>query len=133
MFATVFFGLLQPSQATLTYINGGHEPPILTNSQGLRRLQRTGPALGMFPEQQFQARSVQLQPKDLLLAYTDGVYDALNPELQEFGEERLLNLVKSHNSTANELLSLLRADLRAHISSANQYDDITLLAMRRQD
>lgn len=132
MFATVFFGLLDPTSGTLMYINGGHEPPILAGERGMQRLDPTGPALGLFPDQVFLIESVEFQPQDTFLVFTDGAYDALNSQGERFTEERLVNLVQSHNSSTENLLDRVADELRQYIADREQFDDITLLAVRRK-
>jgi sigma-B regulation protein RsbU (phosphoserine phosphatase) len=134
MFATVFFGVLDPASGTLTYINGGQEPPILLGPQGIKGvLNPTGPAVGLLPGLEFRVEQVELEPGDILLAFTDGVLDANNPQGEFFGEERLMALFQAPApATAQALVDRLRLLLEAHIGPASQYDDITLLAIRRK-
>lgn len=133
MFATIFFGLLDPATGTLQYINGGHEAPVIIDASGAlkARLPQTGLAVGMLPDAVFQIASVRLAPGDLLIAYTDGVPDARNPERQFYTEERFLKLVTQPPVSAAATLDQLLDSVRAHIAQADQYDDVTLLALRR--
>lgn len=133
MFATVFFGVLDPSDGLLLYINGGHEPPIVVNSAGVKeQLETTGPLVGVFPGERFEIRSVSMEPGDTLVAFTDGVTEALNARGEFFGGERLNALMAQPVSTAAELLDGIRASVQAHIDGADPSDDIALLAVRRQ-
>jgi sigma-B regulation protein RsbU (phosphoserine phosphatase) len=131
MFATVFLGLLDPRDGTLTYINAGHESPLVLHSDGgCAPLNRTGPALGVIPNAEFGIQRVQLQRGDLLFAFTDGAPDALDPAGKQFSRERLFSLLHADIS-AEALLAELNAYLHAYIAEADQFDDITLLAVRR--
>jgi sigma-B regulation protein RsbU (phosphoserine phosphatase) len=133
MFATIFVGVLDPSNGSLMYINGGHEPPLLVREDGeLERLDPTGPAVGMLPDMPFNIENIRLGENDTLVAYTDGVPDALNPSGETFGEERLLALARGKYSSADELLRKLRSELNAHIADRSQYDDITMFVLRRE-
>lgn len=133
MFATIFIGVLDPSNGSLMYINGGHEPPLLVREDGqLQRLDPTGPAVGMLPDMLFNIENIRLGENDTLIAYTDGVPDALNPAGETFGEERLLSLARKKYSSADELLAKLRSELDAHIANRSQYDDITMFVLRRE-
>ena len=77
MFATLFFGALDPSTGLLMYVNGGHNPPYIVGPDGIRaQLEPTGPALGIVPGAEYKIRQVRLEPGDTLFAYTDGVTDA---------------------------------------------------------
>jgi sigma-B regulation protein RsbU (phosphoserine phosphatase) len=133
MFATIFFGVLDPATGVLTYMNGGHNAPIVVNSAGeiKARLKPTGPAVGMLPDAVFGTHQVTLEPGDLLITFTDGVLDARNPAGQLFTEKRLLSLLQQPIPSALTLLGGIEANLRAHIGTANQFDDITMLAARR--
>jgi sigma-B regulation protein RsbU (phosphoserine phosphatase) len=132
MFATLFFGVLDPSDGTLTYVNGGHEFPILVNSAGVKgQLPPTGPALGVFPGAQFEIQSVGIELGDTLVAFTDGVTEATNSNGELFGRERLYSLLARPFATAAELLDCIQAGVQEHMGGADPSDDIALLAVRR--
>jgi sigma-B regulation protein RsbU (phosphoserine phosphatase) len=77
LYATLFFGVLDPGSGMLIYINGGHNPPVLVNgSQVKEQLEPTGPVVGIFPNAEFGIQQVKLEPGDVLFCYTDGVPDA---------------------------------------------------------
>lgn len=131
MFATLFFGVLNPATGLLTYINGGHEPPIIIDRSGIKnRLKPTGPAVGMMPNMKFKTQQVQLEPGDMLITYTDGVPEARNPEGKFFTEPNLLYLVEQPSSSARDLLETIEKSLRSHIADTAQFDDITMLAVK---
>ena len=94
MFVTLFFGVLEPATGLLTYVNGGHNSPVIIGSTGAKaRLQPTGPAVGMFPDAKFIAHQVSLAPGDTLFAFTDGVTEARDTNGRFFTEARLLQLL----------------------------------------
>ena len=131
-FATLFFGLLDPATGSLVYLNGGNEPPLILGPAGVKTsLEPTGPVVGLFPGITFGIQVTHLEPGDILLAFTDGVTDALNPTQEMFSRERLLLLLNQSASSSTALLDHIEANLRAHIAGADQYDDITMLAVRR--
>lgn len=133
MFATVFFGVLDPTTGQLAYANGGHNAPLVLRRSGETvRLTRTGPAVGILPEARFEIEQVRLEPGDLFFAFTDGVPDARDPAGQRFGEPRMLELLAGPVDSALAPLDRLDDALRAFIGSAYQYDDITLLAAWRR-
>lgn len=133
MFATVFFGLLDPSEGTLLYINAGHEPPLLFSEGKLKTsLQPTGPAVGMLPDMEFNTEWVILNRGDSLLLYTDGVTDAMNDDNQQFSEERLIAAGLRSSPSAGELLKEVVSDVDSHIDRKEQFDDITMLAVHRK-
>jgi len=132
MFATVFFGLLDPSNGQLLYINAGHESPFLISDGRLKkRLDPTGPAVGMLPDMKFKIEEVSLDPGDTLLLYTDGITDALSPAQEQFGEPRLLETATAPAPSAQALIQNIMSALDVHIAAREQYDDVTLLAVQR--
>ena len=133
MFATVFFGLLDPATGELIYVNAGHESAfVISGNQLKHRLEPTGPAVGMMPDMEFKIKAVTLNPGDSLLLYTDGVTDALNPAEEQFSEPRLLEASLSPAPSAQRRIQNIMAALDAHIAHREQYDDVTLLAVQRK-
>lgn len=134
MFATLFFGVLDPATGVLTYINGGHDSPAIIGSNGevKARLFPTGPAVGILPDTDFDIEQVTLEPADLLMMFTDGTTDALNSSEEPFSEQRLLSLLQQPVPSVTVLLDRIVASLRTHIADTEQFDDITLLAVRRK-
>jgi sigma-B regulation protein RsbU (phosphoserine phosphatase) len=132
MFATTFFAILDPATGQLNYVNGGHNPPVLIGPDGIKeRLKATGPAPGVLPDVDYRIGQTQMEPGDILFTFTDGVTDAKNPAGQMFSEKRMLALIEPPAESALALLDRVDDALRAHISTANQFDDITMLAARR--
>jgi sigma-B regulation protein RsbU (phosphoserine phosphatase) len=134
MFATIFFGILDPATGKLIYINGGHEAPFICNSQGIKeRLKPTGPAVGVFPKAKFNIELTQLEPGDLLLGFTDGVPDARNPQGKLYSEAELKRLIESAPITsASELIDRIDTAVHTHIAGIDPFDDITLISMYYQ-
>ncbi|WP_019507607.1 PP2C family protein-serine/threonine phosphatase [Pleurocapsa sp. PCC 7319] len=132
MFATVFFGILDSSTGLLTYINGGHESLIVLNAQGgiKETLEPTGPAVGMLPEASFKINHTYIKPGDILFGYTDGVPEARNYDGNFFTKEKLLSILRLPFSSATALLKHIGNVLKEHKGAAEQYDDITLMAVR---
>ena len=132
MFATLFLGVLDPGDGTVTWVNAGHEAPVVFGAKGVSaRLTPTGPALGMMPEMKFEARRTALAPGDTLFAFTDGVSDARDGAGKLFSEERLLALVPEGASGATVFLERVVAAISAHAAGAERWDDITMLAATR--
>jgi sigma-B regulation protein RsbU (phosphoserine phosphatase) len=133
MFATLFFGVLNPQDGKLLYINAGHEPPMLiSDGEIAARLEPTGPAVGLMPDLPFALGEVELKPRDLLFAYTDGVVDARDREGMPFTEERLQEEIRRGASNPDQILRGIMSSLHQHISDQDQYDDITLLGLYRK-
>ena len=132
MFATLFFGVLNPENGCLTYINGGHEPLLIVNNSGVKAsLKPTGPAVGIMPNSKFKIQQVQLEPGDILVGYTDGVTEARAPSREFFTNKRLLSLLKESPPSACDLQERIKTNLFTHIDNAPQFDDITMLVVRR--
>ena len=134
MFATLFFGVLDPGTGVFTYINGGHDAPAIVGADGMikTRLKPTGPVVGIFPNANYEIDQVTLEPGDLLMTFTDGVPDARNPDGKRFTVDGLFPLLKEPFSSVDGLLDRIEAGLFAYIADADQYDDITMLAVRRE-
>jgi serine phosphatase RsbU (regulator of sigma subunit) len=133
MFATLFFGVLDPSTGILTYINGGHEPLLIVEASGAvkQRLNPTGPAVGIEPNVAFEIREVRLEPGEILLGYTDGIIEARSKDDQFFTLKQLVSLLQDAVGPVDSLLNHIAAKVKTHTGDADQYDDITLLAIRR--
>jgi sigma-B regulation protein RsbU (phosphoserine phosphatase) len=132
-FATLFFGILDPTSGILTYINGGHNPPVLVSARGEQTLLKpTGPAVGMLPDVPFTMSHTSLGPGDLLFAYTDGVTEAKDEQGNFFTKERMGLVLDASATCATDLLDRMEWHLDQHIGEAPQFDDITMVVLRRQ-
>ncbi|MGH7492850.1 MAG: PP2C family protein-serine/threonine phosphatase [bacterium] len=135
-FATVFYALLDTQRHLLCYANAGHNDPLLfSGSQPRPRALKTGGImLGVFSSFPFQEETIALQPGDLLLIYSDGVTEAKNVLDEDFGEERLLELVqKNLAKPAQSLIDEIIQAVQAFAGQTPQHDDLTLMIMRRRD
>ncbi len=132
MFATLFIGVLDPDTGVLHYINCGHEPPIiLSNDNLIASLQPTGPALGLFPDMKFNTEEVRITFGDLLFAFTDGVTDAQNETGELYAKERLKACLAQNPESVEGLIQNVLHNVDKHISTAKQFDDITMMAIKR--
>jgi len=133
MFATLFFGILDPSTGRLSYINGGHEPLYILNPGGgvKAQLAVTGPSVGVEPQLNFNLQQTHMERGDILLGYTDGVIEASAPDGSFFSADRLGSILDDPYPSASDLLDRIADSLQQHIGEAEQFDDITLLAIRR--
>jgi serine phosphatase RsbU (regulator of sigma subunit) len=133
MFATIFYGILDPQNGELTYINGGHEPPLIKGPEGIKtNLSPTGPAVGLYPNLDFKTRTINLEPDDMLLVYTDGVTDAQNTAGETFTKKQLIKIAENSSRTAQDLIRKIKTRIDEHILGADQFDDITIVALRRK-
>jgi serine phosphatase RsbU (regulator of sigma subunit) len=132
MFATVFLAILDPLSGELVYVNGGHEAPVVCGPGGVRaRLPPTGPAVGLMPGAVFSAASIAIGAGETLVAFTDGVTDAVDADGDTYSERRLLSRLASAGGRADDTVVAVREDLQAAMGQAAQFDDITLLVLHR--
>jgi sigma-B regulation protein RsbU (phosphoserine phosphatase) len=133
-YITFFVGTLDTEINEFTYVNAGHNPPILYHQDGVFDfLEMGGIILGMIPDYQYQTGKIILQPKDTLICYTDGVNEALNSDEEEYGEERLQNFITQKNDLSSHALAeALVSDILQFTRGTPQYDDITLLIGKRK-
>lgn len=133
MFATMFVGLLEPDTGQLEYVNAGHDPALLWSGGEVVALPVTSTALGLMGGMAFPSADVVLGPADTLLAYTDGVTEALDSEGRRFGLSRLLDLViRQGGGGATATVGAVRDGVGAFAGNVRQHDDITLLAASRR-
>lgn len=138
LFVTLFYTLLKLETGRVTYVNAGHNPPLLcklgaTGEDTLVKLMPTGMALGVLAEFPFEQRTLQLDAGDWFLLYTDGVIDARDVQGASFGKERLERvLLETRQGSAAEILAVLKLAIQSFTGSTAQFDDITLLVVRRQ-
>lgn len=134
MFATMFAGVLDLETGGIVYVNAGHNPPVLVTVAGpVLQLPPGGPAVGMIPGCEFLIGHAKMEPGDLLVNFTDGLTDARDPQGRFFTEARLHRLIEQMGTTpAEQVAAQLTETLAAHISTALQFDDITMIVIRRE-
>jgi serine phosphatase RsbU (regulator of sigma subunit) len=130
-YATIFYCTID-RQGTLQYINAGHCSPILaSHGEKVQYLETTGVPAGLIPDAEFSVETIQLQPGDRVVLYSDGVTDAQNREGNFFGRRRLRELIEAHpDLSATELHALLAQQLESFTDEALQADDVTLLVLQ---
>ncbi|MGO9544348.1 MAG: SpoIIE family protein phosphatase [Rhodomicrobium sp.] len=133
MFATMFYGVLNCRTGHLEYCNCGHLQPFLLPAEGaLRALPGAGLPLALFSGRVPQVFSTMLETDDRLLLFTDGITEAASPLGEEFGEERLQAAVEScRNADAKGFVNRIFSAVEAFAAGAEQFDDITCLAIGR--
>jgi sigma-B regulation protein RsbU (phosphoserine phosphatase) len=132
MFATLFFGVLDPASGQLVYINGGHEPLYVLGKDGVKaELPPTGPAVGLMENINFNVQRLQLGPGDLLLGLTDGVTEACNPKEELFTRSRVKDILAQPVASSRELLERIRQQVFDFVGTAPRSDDLTMLAVQR--
>ena len=131
-FTTAFLAEFDPAARTLTYINAGHNAPILQRASGqVEHLQEGGLPLGIFPDTVYACGTCILQPGDCLMIFTDGLVEAENISQLEYGEPRLLEVLRNGaRSTPEELLRRIMTDVDAFVGAAPQHDDVTCVILK---
>lgn len=134
-YATFFFATYNAATRELVYVNAGHNPPLLIRHQGeqvaVERLEAGGPVVGLLSFATYEEQRLTLAPGDLLLAYTDGISEAMTEVEEEWGEERMLASAQTlPDGTAQEVLDHLFAEADRFTGKAAQYDDMTLLMLK---
>jgi sigma-B regulation protein RsbU (phosphoserine phosphatase) len=131
-FTTAFLAEFDPRSRILTYINAGHNTPILRRDSGaIERLTNGGLPFGIMADAPYESGSVTLEPGDWLVIFTDGVVEALNARGEEYEESRLLNVLQNGTTTnPDELLRRLMADLDFFVGATPQHDDVTCMLIK---
>jgi len=132
LFITLFVAILEPESKKLCYVNAGHNEPILLRKDGsVDRLQGTGMVLGVTSESEYKSSTLELHDGDTLLMFTDGVSEAMNDSSEEFGEERIAEILKrSMDRSLDDILDLIESSVRDYRAGRTFADDFTLLVLR---
>jgi serine phosphatase RsbU (regulator of sigma subunit) len=129
-FCTAFYAVITPG-GQLACCNAGHNPPMVFTRTGVRRLEKGGLFLGMFEHAAFEQETIALEPGDILVAFSDGVTEAMNTSEEEYGEDRLRACVEAAAGTSpQEMLDGIFLSVREFSRGAEQSDDITALVLR---
>jgi len=128
-YATFFYGLYDTASRHLTYVNAGHNPPLIFRADGsVFRLEAGGPVVGLLPGFQYEQALVDLRSGDLLVAFTDGISEAMSPAEQEWGEERLIQCVTCCKGlSATQMIGRIIAGADEFAAGAKQHDDMTII------
>ncbi|HVB38431.1 MAG TPA: SpoIIE family protein phosphatase [Vicinamibacterales bacterium] len=129
-YATAFYGVLA-SDGRFTYCNAGHNPPFLMSAHGSRRLETGGPVVGLLPGAPYEEEIVVLAPGDLLVVFSDGISEAFDAAGDDFGDDRILQVVEAHAAEpVPDLMAALLEAVRAFCIGAMQSDDQTVVLLR---
>jgi sigma-B regulation protein RsbU (phosphoserine phosphatase) len=131
-FTTPFFAEIDPATRALTYIRAGHNAPVIRRASGqFERLEAGDLPLGIEPDTPYAPGAAQLEPGDLLVIFTDGLVEAVNAKDDEYGELRLLELLRTiPGASAEKSLRDMMAGVDRFAGTARQHDDITCLLVR---
>jgi serine phosphatase RsbU (regulator of sigma subunit) len=134
-YATFFYGELDTTSGALNYVNAGHNAPMVFRQtdagRDVLRLDTGGPVIGLMEDCVYRQDCVTLAAGDVLIAYTDGISEAMNAVDEEWGEERLMDAVRPNRAvTAHTLIDRLMTSADRFVAGAPQHDDMTLLVVR---
>ena len=135
MFVTVFYGIYNIQTGEIAYCNAGHNPPYFLKHDGsVETLPLSkDPMVGAVEGITYHEEKVQLEKGDALYMFTDGVTEALNASLEEFGEQRLeQTLQQAHGKNCQEVIDAVTGEVKAFVEEAEQSDDITMLVLKRK-
>src|SRR6266852_1887983 len=134
-YATFFYAQYDASTRVLEYVNAGHNPPLIFRTRHDRhdvvRLETGGPVIGLMPDCSYSHGNVTLEEGDVLVLFTDGISEAMNAAGEEWGEERLTQVIGANRALpARELIEHITRKSDEFVAGAPQYDDMTLIAAR---
>jgi sigma-B regulation protein RsbU (phosphoserine phosphatase) len=137
-FVSMFYAVLDFSNHSMIYSRAGHNPGILCSNSGgkTKLLMSKGIALGLEEGSIFTSNLVEetisLEEHDLVVLYTDGFTEAMNEEREFYGEERLIEFIKTHqNQSAKELINMILKDVNKFVDNMPQHDDMTIVVIKR--
>ncbi len=133
MFVTLFYGMLSDRDRTLTYVNAGHNPPVVYRKKdgSVEELGPTGIVLGAAENREYQSRTIPIGHGDIIVLYTDGVTESINEREEMFGEERLKSIIRdSAHQPSSEILARILREVGEFTRGMPQFDDITLMVIR---
>src|SRR5262245_31519004 len=132
-FVTFFYAVLEPSTGTLTYVNAGQNPPyVVRQGQEREQLPQTGPPLALFDTTKYTSRTVRLQKGDVLVCYSDGVTEARGHGIEEFGEDRLTQVVgKERDKSPTGIIKAVTEAMVGFCAGQSYQDDVTLVVLKR--
>ena len=135
MFVTVFYAIYNTKTGVVTYSNAGHNSPHLLRSDGtVEELPRQSDVmLGVFDMIEYKEASLQLEPGDTLVMFTDGVTEAMNPENKEFGTGQLMTILSGlAGKSSQQIIEVVKDAIKDFSDGAEQSDDITMLVVKRK-
>jgi len=136
-YATFFYGQYDPRTRRFDYVNAGHNPPMLFHCSGdqwtVSRLDVGGTVVGLLETYAYEQGTVSVSQGDILVAYTDGISEAMNSAEEEWGEARMMDTIQlCAGLRAQEVLERILAAADAFVAGAKQHDDMTLVVLRAE-
>jgi phosphoserine phosphatase RsbU/P len=133
-FVTLFFGILDVEQHTLTYCNAGHNEPIFIQNDNKNKLDKGGMLLSIFEQIDYDEEEILFDKGSTLVVFTDGITEAMNEQQEEYGDARLEKLIENNPTvTSQELVTKILSDVQNFSFGVPQFDDITLMVIKRNN
>lgn len=135
-YATFFFSIFDPGTRELRYVNAGHNPPVILRSSdagapALTRLDAGGPVVGLLRNLPYEEQTIALAAGDVLIAYTDGISEAMRIDDEEWGEERMIAAARAaRDRSAQQILGDMFRAVDEFTGGAPQHDDMTLVVFK---
>lgn len=131
-FITMFMCGWEPSTGHFHYINAGHNPPVLIDNNGtVKTLDATGLILGILPDQKYERIHFKLEPGSVIAIFTDGLEEAMNPDNEFFGQERIIeSLIHSRDKSPKEIVSSIHNKAIEFCSGRPLHDDLTMIVIK---
>jgi sigma-B regulation protein RsbU (phosphoserine phosphatase) len=130
-YCTFFYSEYDPRTRKLTYVNAGHNPPIILRGDSVIRLEACGPVVGLLRGIVFTSAEFQFEPGDIFIAFTDGISEAMTADDEEWGDDRLIESARSaRHLEASAMTVAIMADADRFTAGAEQHDDMTLIALK---
>jgi serine phosphatase RsbU (regulator of sigma subunit) len=134
MFVTMFICMYDLKQGRIEYCNAGHNPPVIGNAEGqyaFLDVKEANAPIGLWPDLEYVGEEMDLPSGGIMLLYTDGLNEAENRQKEQYGEDRIIQLMTSHASLSmRDIIEALKADTDQFRDGAEQNDDLTMLAFR---
>ncbi|HQI41129.1 MAG: hypothetical protein B6D44_08800 [Ignavibacteriales bacterium UTCHB2] len=133
-FVTLFFGILDTENHTLTYCNAGHNEPVFLQRDKKNKLDKGGMLLSVFEQIEYEEEEILFSKGSTLVVFSDGITEAMNKSNEEFGEERLYNLIERRVALSSQQLAMeILSDVKNYSAGVPQFDDITLMIIKRNE
>ena len=134
-FATLFYGILNPESNEIVFCNAGHNNPFLFSVDGnVKELKTGGLILGCLPDSEYEEEKVSINRNDIIVIFSDGISEAMNENEEEYGEEKLKEFISNHlDKSPDKIMENILSDVKVFVGEAPQWDDMTLLIIKREE
>ncbi|HKJ80950.1 MAG TPA: PP2C family protein-serine/threonine phosphatase [Ignavibacteriaceae bacterium] len=133
LFASMLYLQIEPGSGKINYVNAGHLPPFILRGENIEETEKGDAAIGIIKDSPFTERSVELNPGESFIVFSDGVTEAISEAGQFFGKQRLINTVKKfHSRSADKLGEAITQQVEYFTGNAPRSDDLSLIILKRE-